>query len=739
MARDERRISIDQLFHGISRQPTTRRKPGQVEDAVNVILSPIDGISKRPGTQWVAQIDAGRVSFTGASWTASTKTITKTGAFTGYTHAAGDYVYIRLSGADIRWGLYGIASKTSNDAIVLTESIADEDQADNVTSGWNTAANYRMHLIDRDEVEQYVVLYGDGQIRMFDPQGGEQIVRITDSALQYLFGHGLDGESLGEGADAENMVLTTSDDYTLVANRGVTMIARATNDYAFVEKDSVQDMLDGVAGYTDGDRFYAQAAGRGLPSGFYRFDSGGTTFAKLFCRRFGPDWSSPQKYNGITAHSFGIDFIEADGTEWKVRIDPLNIVAAASMTDVANQFEAAINTALQALTSGSEECTVTYEAESDNRSRFIITSPFDGAGAAIRGIFAYGNGDDHWAARRPFSATRAEDGRGDSGGSLTLAERFTRIAVPGQLGARPQANTMPHALIRYTLSETADDGTYYPGEWELDNLTWDARMSGSADSNPAPVIFQAAAQAGKDQDGMQVADMAFHLDRLVIAAGEQIVMSQAGELFNFYVDDATNIVDSDPISSSLSTTGVTVCKHITPFRKSLLIDTRNAAQFELDSGGQLLTQATAAITKSTSYDTLPKVRPVAIGDVLYLLSKRADAGVMLEYFYDDTRVSNFANEVTSHVLTLLPTDVRSIAASPGNLMVFVVPTDCQRIYVYFTWWNGNEKIQSSWAVWEFPDFYRIVDVGVLKNDLYLLVESGDAHHLEKLAIQRQVL
>jgi hypothetical protein len=64
-----------------------------------------------------------KASSTSFSWTESTKTLTKTGAFASYTWQPGDRIYI-VSGTGATAGYYTVASKTSNNAIVLTTSLS---------------------------------------------------------------------------------------------------------------------------------------------------------------------------------------------------------------------------------------------------------------------------------------------------------------------------------------------------------------------------------------------------------------------------------------------------------------------------------------------------------------------------------------------------------------------------------------------------------------------------------------
>jgi hypothetical protein len=61
------------------------------------------------------------ITITTGDWDASALTLTKTGAFSGYTFVTGDQVQI-TAGTGLTTGYYNIASKTSSDVIVLESS-----------------------------------------------------------------------------------------------------------------------------------------------------------------------------------------------------------------------------------------------------------------------------------------------------------------------------------------------------------------------------------------------------------------------------------------------------------------------------------------------------------------------------------------------------------------------------------------------------------------------------------------
>lgn len=67
------------------------------------------------------------IDFEDATWNEASKTITKTGAFEDYTFSIGDLVTIDEGSTGTVTGLYTVASRTSDNAITLSESILDPD------------------------------------------------------------------------------------------------------------------------------------------------------------------------------------------------------------------------------------------------------------------------------------------------------------------------------------------------------------------------------------------------------------------------------------------------------------------------------------------------------------------------------------------------------------------------------------------------------------------------------------
>lgn len=373
---------------------------------------------------------------------------------------------------------------------------------------------------------------------------------------------------------------------------------------------------------------------------------------------------------------------------------------------------------------GARNALIHWEATDANKGRMVITSPYRGTGASVSNISAPDNAWDLTklsSVRRPFDFDKgtATAGSGAVTTQSEIIDRWTRVAPPNQPNADLDVTTMPVKMVR------TDQGP--PDTFTLSQITWGFRPNGDDDTNPPPSLWD---------DGSAIKDVVFHRNRMILAGDESIVMSRDGDFFEFYLEDYDDITDADPIDIALSSDQITLIEHVVPFRKSLVIFTDAGRQFELNAPDSL-TPTSAAITPSTSYQTL-SVRPQPLGNTLYFIAQRQDAGQLFEYFYDDSRVSNFAADVTAHAESLLPTSIRTIVTSPNDNAVVVLPGDDNDLYVYKSHWDGNEKAQSAWTKFEFDSGYDIEDIAVIDNECFMLVDAGaEGFVVEKFPLSRQ--
>lgn len=273
------------------------------------------------------------------------------------------------------------------------------------------------------------------------------------------------------------------------------------------------------------------------------------------------------------------------------------------------------------------------------------------------------------------------------------------------------ASTMPMALVRL------GDGTF-----EFKILPWANRLVGDLNSAPDPSFV-----------GKPIRDIFFYRNRLGFLADESVIFSEAGEFFNFYPTTVTTLLDSDPIDVAASHTKVSILNFAVPFNKELLLFS-SQTQFSVNSG-DILTPKTVSIKPTTEFECNPKAAPVGVGRNVYFAVPRGDFEGVREYFVTSDSDTEDAADVTSHVPKYIPKGVFKIAAALNeDTLCFLTTSERNVIYVYKFYWNNNEKLQSSWSRWVFPETDQILHAEFLESELFLVINRPDGLYLESMNV-----
>lgn len=288
-----------------------------------------------------------------------------------------------------------------------------------------------------------------------------------------------------------------------------------------------------------------------------------------------------------------------------------------------------------------------------------------------------------------------------------------RETIKPGLSTNFDGGTMPHQLVRNA------DGTF-----SFKQITWEPRIVGDDTRNPLPSFV-----------GRFINDVFFHRNRLGFCADENVVFSRAGDFFNFFVETATNILDSDPIDVSVNHTKVSIIRHAVPFNSSLMLFS-DQVQFQL-SARDLLTPKTVNINAVTEFEINPDCKPIGVGQDLYFAVNRGNFTGIREYFVQPLTYTNDASDVTSHVPKYIPGGVYRIIGSSAEDILFVLNESVRNeMYVYkFYWGADDQKIQSSWSVWKMGENDKILNGDCINNYLYLVIQRTDGVYLEVINIQ----
>ena len=280
-----------------------------------------------------------------------------------------------------------------------------------------------------------------------------------------------------------------------------------------------------------------------------------------------------------------------------------------------------------------------------------------------------------------------------------------RPEIPIQLDAA----TMPHLLIRET-----------DGSFTFRRASWGERSVGDDDSNPVPSFV-----------GETINDIFFYRNRLGFLAGENVVLSESAEYFNFWMSTANDVLDTDPIDVSTTTNRINILNYAVPFNEELYCFSEST-QFILRAD-TTLSPKNVALVNSTGFNSAPGCRPVVCGKNLYFPSARSEYTTIKEYYYvpSATDMRN-AQDITSHVASYIPNDVYEILPSTNeNLMLCLTDGDPSSLYVYKYLFQNENRVQASWSRWDMGA--DVLGASFFGNVLYLVLNRpGIGFTLEKM-------
>ncbi len=277
--------------------------------------------------------------------------------------------------------------------------------------------------------------------------------------------------------------------------------------------------------------------------------------------------------------------------------------------------------------------------------------------------------------------------------------------------------TMPHVLVRET------NGTY-----TFKKFDWSPRVAGDTETAPNPSFV-----------GNAINNITVFRNRLVLLAGENVVMSAADEFERFFPETVQSILDSDPIDLTCGGNQVNILLAAVPFASTLLLFSRHN-QFRMDSGSltvQPLSPKSANITAMTAFELYDGTDPVTVGRTIYFAIPRGDYSGLREYFLPDTTSPVPASdEVTAAVPRFIPSDVVQISATISEEAVaLITKADPTKLYYYKFFFQGDQKLQSAWSYWQVEGSKQLLSIQFLDSDLYAVVQYSDGVYLEKMTVR----
>ena len=289
-------------------------------------------------------------------------------------------------------------------------------------------------------------------------------------------------------------------------------------------------------------------------------------------------------------------------------------------------------------------------------------------------------------------------------------------------------DTMPHVLIRQADGNfrfARVDGNSYT----LSGVTyalpkWGERTVGDLDSAPNPSFI-----------GNTINNVFFFRNRLGFLAGDNVVLSRVSEFFNFFPETVISVLDSEPIDVAASHTKVAILKHAVTMGEQLILFSEQT-QFVLTSSSDSLTPKTANVIVATEFESSDDAQPVGSGSSIYFLTKKGSFAGVREYITQGEEIRDAAN-ITIHVPRLIPSNIFKMAVSNNQDVLVLLGTDNpNKLYINRWLYGGQgEKILNSWFTFTINSNRSFKNVDFIGTDLFAVVEEANKVTLEKIPFE----
>lgn len=246
---------------------------------------------------------------------------------------------------------------------------------------------------------------------------------------------------------------------------------------------------------------------------------------------------------------------------------------------------------------------------------------------------------------------------------------------------------------------------------EGDNILsayWKYREAGDNDTNPMPSFV-----------GKQIHGISFFRNRLVLTSGENVICSQAGDYFNFFLSTVLTTIQSDAIDLSCGSLRPVQLKYALPSSRGLLLFS-SKSQYLLTTTTEAFSAASAEINALSQYEQDEDIGPFDTGSSIVFVKQGDNASSVYEMNVSGDRTD--VVELTRTIPSFIPNAVSYLTgSSSASTFALTSPQKSNEIYL-FRYFNAETRIMSSWFKWTVPG---IIESIAFDHDMVFLVLKQD--------------
>jgi hypothetical protein len=234
------------------------------------------------------------------------------------------------------------------------------------------------------------------------------------------------------------------------------------------------------------------------------------------------------------------------------------------------------------------------------------------------------------------------------------------------------------------------------------------RTVGDDESSPTPHFW-----------GKAVTYLGTFQDRLVVAAGAVVAMSETSNYLNFFRSSTLTVKDSDPVEVFALGAEDDTIRHSVIFDKSLLLF-GDKQQYSID-GRIPVTPATTTVIQSSAVEGASDAKPVSIGDLVFYGKRRENTSQLYQVEIGDVQDTSNAGDVGLQLSDYLPgRPVEVVAASAPNLVLLRCSGAPRSIFAFRYIDRQRERLLDSWSRFDYgPEFGEIMGMSTYDDRLVL--------------------
>ena len=270
---------------------------------------------------------------------------------------------------------------------------------------------------------------------------------------------------------------------------------------------------------------------------------------------------------------------------------------------------------------------------------------------------------------------------------------------------------------------STQDQTISGTKFEYTFPKWGERTAGDDKTVPTPSFI-----------GKPIKDHVLFRSRYVVIGGENAVLSEVNDPFNFFNDTAIQVLETDPIDVRAASETSIPLNWILPVDEGLLLFSQKS-QFQLRAAdADVLTPRTAVVLRLSNIDMNRHIRPKIAGPNVIFATEEYGFSGFREYQFFDTQQRRIGLNLGGNLnLTLnVPKYIKGLVDlwDVGESLDYFVcrsPENKKKLYVYKYLWQSSQgslvKQQSSWSEWEFDG--DVQWVRFFDNKLWIIFTYAD--------------